>query len=1039
LVEGAETLTLTLFDTGSYDVGSAASATVTIDDNDAANLAPTAVVLSNAVPALSEATSTASAIRVADISIVDDGLGANSLSLSGTDAAFFQITGSSLYLKAGTSLSHVTKPSYNVTVNVNDPTVGGNPDAFANFTLTITAAVAPGTIVISEVASWGNSNSPLAADWFEVTNTGRTPVDVTGWKMDDNSHAIGTAVPLNGITSIAPGEAVIFIETADPATAAAGFRSLWFGSHPPAGLQIGSYSGSGVGLSGSGDEVTLFDAAGNLVAGVGFTAAPTTPLFTTFDNHNGVGGTTIPLPAFSTQSAVGVNGAFSAANDPNEIGSPGIGNVGRLIISEVAAWGSGVSSYAADWFEVTNVGSASVDMTGWQMDDNSNGSAKVSLLGVASVSPRQSVVFVELATPSITTTVPAFEAAWFGSHIPSGFTIGTYSGSGVGLSTSTDAVNVFDSSGNRITGVSFGASSTTNFTFDNTAGLGSPALPLPAISTLSVAGVNGAFVAADGVEAGSPGLAFLEPFAPKASPTQSPAANGAGWNNTDATVTWNWSDNPGGSGIDNANCTTTTTSVGEGTLLLNAPCKDLSGNMGNGSYTVKVDKTNPTVTASAKKVDNSDYTFGTWSNQTVTVHYNCSDSGSGIHSCSPDGVFGLDGDVTTSGTATDNADRTGTTGALLVRIDGTAPTAAPTASPAPNGSGWNSGDVTVNWNWTDNSDGSGIDNANCTTSTLSSAEGTLTLNATCKDVAGNTGNASFTVKVDKTDPTVTASATKADGTPYAFGTWTNQAVTVHYTCTDLGSGIATCSGDAVFGMNGVSSAGGSATDNAGRSGSTGALLIKIDRTAPRISIISPAGGPFLNTARLPIYWTARDAASGIASQSAELDGHPVTKGRAIDLFFRPLGRHTLVVNVTDSAGNTASDSESFSIIVTVSSTMSSIDRLLATDDITSASVANSLKSKLSGNENQLRAFLNELYAQHGRKIDEQAYNLLKDAALYLITHPSHDHHEKPGRGGSDDDDSRDHHDSPKPDRDETEHHNSQDTHYSLNEVSYPWR
>ena len=41
-----------------------------------------------------------------------------------------------------------------------------------------------------------------------------------------------------------------------------------------------------------------------------------------------------------------------------------------------------------------------------------------------------------------------------------GFTIGTYTGGGVGLSTGGDAVNLFDASGKRVTGVSFGISTT---------------------------------------------------------------------------------------------------------------------------------------------------------------------------------------------------------------------------------------------------------------------------------------------------------------------------------------------------------------------------------------------------------------------------------------------------------------------------------------------------------------------------------------------------------------------------------------------------
>jgi uncharacterized protein YjiK len=493
IAEGTETLTLTLSDTGSYDVGSSATATISILDNDAANQAPTAVTLSNTVTTLSEATSTSSHVRVADISVTDDGLGTNNLSVTGTDAASFEIVGSSLYLKAGTTPSHASKPTLTVTVAVDDPSVGVSPDASTPFTLTISQSVAPGALVISEVAPWSSSSS-LAADWFEVTNTSGTTIDLTGWKMDDNSHSFGSAVPLSGVTSIAPGEAVIFIETADLTTLAANFRTLWFGASPARTPQIGSYSGSGVGLSSSGDEVTLWDSAGNLVTGVGFGASPAT--LSTFDNHAGTFGTNaMALPVISTASAVGVNGAFAAAGDSTQVGSPGIGNVGRLIITEVAPWGSGTSTYAADWFEVTNIGSAAVDMTGWTMDDNSNDvNQSVPIVGLGSIAPGQSAVLIE----GTSTTAANFVTTWFGASPPAGFLIGSYTGSGVGLSTSSDAVNLFNSTKQRMTGVTFGAS-TTNFSFDNTAGA-------TALTTLSVFGVNGAFHAAgDAAETGSPG------------------------------------------------------------------------------------------------------------------------------------------------------------------------------------------------------------------------------------------------------------------------------------------------------------------------------------------------------------------------------------------------------------------------------------------------------------------------------------------------------------------------------------------------------
>ncbi len=492
--EGAEQLKLTLSDTGNYDVGADASATVTIQDNDAANQAPTAVTLTNTISAISEAANVSSQVRLADILVADDGQGTNNLSVSGTDAASFEIVGTSLFLKAGTVLNHTAKPTLSVTVAVDDAGVGGSPDATVNFSLAVTQSVAPGAIVISEVAPWSSSNSPLAQDWFEVTNTGSATVDLTGWKMDDNSHSITNAIALNGIDSIGPGEAVIFVETANLATTITAFNDLWVGASGRPAPRIGSYSGSGVGLSGNGDEVTLFDGAGNLVTGVGFGVAPAAAPFATFDNHDGVGSNTLPLPLLSALSATGVNGAYVAPGDATEVGSPGIGNVARLLITEVAPWASSNSPYLADWFEVTNVGGAAVNLTGWTMDDNSNDVTKsVPIQGVTSIAAGQSIILIEGNGSGAT----AFITAWFSGTAPAGLVIGSYTGAGVGLSSSGDAVNLFNASGRLVTGVQFGAA-TTGFTFDNTAGLGT-------VTALSVAGVKGAFLAPDGVETGSPG------------------------------------------------------------------------------------------------------------------------------------------------------------------------------------------------------------------------------------------------------------------------------------------------------------------------------------------------------------------------------------------------------------------------------------------------------------------------------------------------------------------------------------------------------
>src|SRR5262249_15031211 len=152
------------------------------------NQPPTDVSLTNTVTSIAENTSTAAPIKVADISVTDDGLGNNALSVTGADAASFEITGSALYLRAGTILDFETKTNYSVTVNVDDASVGTTPDASTPFTLAVTdvtneTVVVPG-LIISEVAPWSSGNSPVGADWFELSNTGTNNLDITGWKMD---------------------------------------------------------------------------------------------------------------------------------------------------------------------------------------------------------------------------------------------------------------------------------------------------------------------------------------------------------------------------------------------------------------------------------------------------------------------------------------------------------------------------------------------------------------------------------------------------------------------------------------------------------------------------------------------------------------------------------------------------------------------------------------------------------------------------------------------------------------------------------------
>jgi hypothetical protein len=181
----------------------------------------------------------------------------------------------------------------------------------------LAGANASAAVVITEVSPSSSDNAPYAADWFELTNTGNSAVNITGWKMDDNSNSFNNSVALTGVSSIAAGQSVVFVEdtnASSDATLDSSFESTWFGANVPAGFTIGNYGGGGVGLSTGGDQVNIFDSSGTRQADVTFGAVQNVN-GPTFDNSAGINGT------LTTRSAVGVDGAFKASD--GEIGSPG--------------------------------------------------------------------------------------------------------------------------------------------------------------------------------------------------------------------------------------------------------------------------------------------------------------------------------------------------------------------------------------------------------------------------------------------------------------------------------------------------------------------------------------------------------------------------------------------------------------------------------------------------------------------------------------------------------------------------------------------
>jgi hypothetical protein len=150
----------------------------------------------------------------------------------------------------------------------------------------------------------------------------------------------------------------------------------------------------------------------------------------------------------------------------------------------------------------------------------------------------------------------------------------------------------------------------------------------------------------------------IDTMAPVAAPTASPAPNVNGWNNTDVQVSWNWTDPAGGSGIDSSACTTTSTSSGEGLLLLvGASCADVAGNTATAGTTVNVDQTAPTLSPT---VTPNPVILG----GTANASAGASDALSGVdsQSCQTPTTATI-GSKSVTCTATDNAGNTATASA----------------------------------------------------------------------------------------------------------------------------------------------------------------------------------------------------------------------------------------------------------------------------------------------------------------------------------------------------------------------------------------
>ena len=111
---------------------------------------------------------------------------------------------------------------------------------------------------ITEAMSSENASTNNHGDWWELSNFGSQPVNLLGYRFDDNSFSLADAYTITNDVTIAPGESIVLCEDETPDE----FRAWWGSTNLPPDLQIIDYHGGGLSLSGTaGDALTLWNAA----------------------------------------------------------------------------------------------------------------------------------------------------------------------------------------------------------------------------------------------------------------------------------------------------------------------------------------------------------------------------------------------------------------------------------------------------------------------------------------------------------------------------------------------------------------------------------------------------------------------------------------------------------------------------------------------------------------------------------------------------------------------------------------------------------
>ncbi|MDQ0872323.1 fibronectin type 3 domain-containing protein/phosphotransferase system HPr-like phosphotransfer protein [Paenibacillus sp. V4I3] len=405
-----------------------------------------------------------------------------------------------------------------------------------------------------------------------------------------------------------------------------------------------------------------------------------------------------------------------------------------------------------------------------------------------------------------------------------------------------------------------------------------------------------------------------------------------GWTKSDAIVTLAAADGQSGvaktlysvNGEGYAEGTSVTVSQ-EGVSQVSFYSVDQAGNAEKAqTVEVKIDRTAPMTTATA--------TEG-WTKSDAIVTLAAADGQSGVAKT----LYSVNGEGYAEGTSVtvsqegvsqvsfysvDQAGNEEKAQTVEVKIDRTAPVTTATAT-----EGWTKSDATVTLAAADGQSGVAktlysVNGGGYTegTSVTVSQEGVSQVSFYSVDQAGNEEKAqTVEVKIDRTAPVTTATATEG---------WTKSDATVTLAAADGQSGVAktlysvngggyTEGTSVTVSQEGVSQVSFYSVDQAGNEEKAQTVEVKIDRTAPEITM--NLNNEYKLNTMLTVSYSTRDILSGVVSDSVTIKepgesvGKPIANESAIKLD-KP-GTYTITVNASNAAGLSTTIQKQFVVYI----------------------------------------------------------------------------------------------------------------------------